>query len=93
MLELMYMYTVTVTSQGQITIPAKLRRELDLDRATLSVTRNDKGNIEFEKVPDLMNLYGALHSNRIQNKSYEQITKIEKKAIENAAVERYHRKK
>lgn len=87
------MYTVTVTSQGQITIPAKLRRELGLDRATLSVTKNENGNIEFEKVPDLMNLYGVLHGNRIRNKSYIEITKIEKEAIENAVVDRYHRKK
>ncbi|MDP4011386.1 MAG: hypothetical protein Q8P72_04125 [Candidatus Roizmanbacteria bacterium] len=86
-------YTATVTSQGQITIPAKLRRELDLDRATLSITKNSKGNIEIEKVPDLMNLYGALYDKRIRNKSYEQIAKIEKEAIEKAVVDRYHRKK
>ncbi|MDA1317373.1 MAG: hypothetical protein O3B87_05135 [bacterium] len=86
------MYTVTVTSQGQITIPAKLRRELDLDRATLSVTKNDKGNIEFEKIPDFLSLGGSLNKyakNINKGLSSEEIRKREKKAVEEGRIEDY----
>lgn len=95
MLKLMHMYTVTVTSQGQITIPAKLRRELDLDRAILSVTKNDKGNIEFEKVPDLLSLGGSLNKymkNVDKGLSSQEIIKREKEGINKAREDHYRKK-
>ncbi len=87
-------YTATVTSQGQITIPAKLRRELDLDRATISITKNDRGNIEFEKVPDLLSLGGSLNKyakNIDKGLSSQDIIRRDKKAIEEARKEDYER--
>ncbi|KKQ37195.1 MAG: hypothetical protein US54_C0041G0002 [Candidatus Roizmanbacteria bacterium GW2011_GWA2_37_7] len=88
----MYMYTATVTSQGQITIPAQLRRELDLDRATLSITKNNRGNIEFEKVPDFLALGGSLNKyakNINKELTEDEIIKKEKEAVAEAVAEEY----
>jgi AbrB family looped-hinge helix DNA binding protein len=87
-------YTVTVTSQGQITIPAKLRRELDLDRATLSITKNKDGNIEIEKVPDFLSLGGSLnkYAKKInKGLSDAEIHKREKEAVAEAVAEEYQK--
>jgi len=87
-------YTATVTSQGQITIPVKLRRELDLDRATISITKNDRGNIEFEKVPDLLSLGGSLNKyakNIDKGLSSQEVIKREKEAVAEAVAEEYKR--
>ena len=80
-------YTATVTSQCQITIPTKLRLELDLDRATISITKNDRGNIEFENIPDLPSLGGSLNKyakNVEKSLSSQDIIRRDKKAIEEA---------
>src|SRR3989344_8702394 len=85
-------YTATVTSQGQITIPAKLRRELNLDRATLSITKNDRGNIEFEKIPDLLSLGGSLNKyvkKELKGLSNDEIRKRENEAVDKARIEDY----
>ncbi len=57
-------YTVTITSQGQISIPIAIRRQLGLDtskRALVSVT--DK-KITIEPVKDFLELGGSLKTNK-----------------------------
>lgn len=58
------MYTVTITSQGQISIPIAIRRQLGLDilqKALVSVT--DK-KIIIEPVRDFLELGGSLKTNK-----------------------------
>lgn len=56
-------YLVTVTSQGQISIPAKLRRDLGLDNKKVLVSKeNDK--LVIEATRDFMELEGSLKTNK-----------------------------
>lgn len=56
-------YTVTITSQGQISIPAKIRRKFGLDKtkqATVSI-RDDE--IIIKPIKDFLDLKGSLKTN------------------------------
>lgn len=88
------LYTATVTSQGQITIPAKFRRELDLDRAIISVSQKDKETIEIKKIPTLLSLAGSLTKyakNIDKGLSSQEIIRRDKRAIDDARKKDYER--
>lgn len=87
-------YTATVTSQGQITIPISFRREINLDRAQITIKKNAKGNLEIEKIADILSLGGSLHKYAKINKgkTIDEIIKMENKAIGEAIEDRYRRK-
>ena len=53
-------YTVTITSQGQISIPAKLRRKLGLDKSKRALLREENGELVIKPVQDFMELGGSL---------------------------------
>lgn len=52
-------YTVSITSQGQISIPAKLRRKLGLDKNKKAFVSEEKGKIIIEPVKDFLELEGS----------------------------------
>ena len=54
-------YTVSITSQGQISIPAPLRRKLGLNKHKKALVREDQGRIVVEPVRDLLELRGSLN--------------------------------
>lgn len=56
-------YTVSITSQGQISIPAKIRRELGFDKTKKAFVSVEKGKITLEPVKDLLELRGSLKTN------------------------------
>lgn len=56
-------YTVTVTSQGQISIPAKIRRELGLDKTKQALVSLENKKIIIEPIKDLLELKGSLKTN------------------------------
>lgn len=56
-------YIVSITSQGQISIPAPLRRKLGLDRSKKALVSEQKGKILVEPVGDLLELKGSFKSN------------------------------
>jgi len=56
-------YTVTITSQGQISIPAKLRRKLGLEKNKKAIVTEDEGKIIIEPVKDLLELEGTFKTN------------------------------
>lgn len=81
--------TVQLTSQGQISIPSKMRKQLKIQapgRVTLTL-KNDR--IEVKPVVDILALGGVLHKYAIKNKSPEEIRKLEKEAIAQMYVESY----
>ena len=85
-------YTLNVTSQGQVSIPAKVRRLWGLiDRGQITLTLHGQNAI-VAPVPDLLSLGGSLHKYAIKGKSIEEIKKLERKGVEDAVVERYFRK-
>ncbi len=53
-------YTVTITSQGQISIPAKLRRKLGLDKSNKALIREENGELVVKPIKDFTELAGSL---------------------------------
>jgi len=83
------MYTVSITSQGQISIPAKFRREFGFDKKSKVIIRKKENNLVIEPVPDFMGLKGSLHKYAKKGISINKIIRMEEKVWEEAAVERY----
>ena len=58
------MYTVSITSQGQISIPAKFRKELGLDKKRKAIVRKEGKSLIVEPVRDFFDLKGSLKTNK-----------------------------
>lgn len=86
-------YTATVTSQGQITIPAKFRKILNLNKRGKVFVSLDNERILLEPVSDFMALGGSLHKYAKKNMPIEKIMELEEKAWEDAVVEKYGKRK
>lgn len=56
-------YMVSITSQGQISIPAPIRRKLGLDKSKKAVITEKDGKLLIEPVKDLLDLKGSLKTN------------------------------
>lgn len=56
-------YIVSITSQGQISIPIKFRRELGLDKKRKALISEEKGKLIIEPVKDFLELGGSLKTN------------------------------
>jgi len=54
--------TVSITSQGQVSIPAKMRRELGFSKTGKAVIYAENGKVVIEPVRDLLSLRGSLKS-------------------------------
>jgi AbrB family looped-hinge helix DNA binding protein len=52
-------YTVAITSQGQISIPAKIRRQLGLNKTMRAVVSSQGGKVIIEPVKDILELAGS----------------------------------
>lgn len=85
-------YTATVTSQGQITIPVQVRRILGLTPAKKTIITVEQDKMILEPEPDIMKLAGALHKYAMKNKPIGEIIKIEEEAVEEAVAQRYRNK-
>ncbi|MBI2039719.1 AbrB/MazE/SpoVT family DNA-binding domain-containing protein [Candidatus Microgenomates bacterium] len=57
-------YTVSITSQGQISIPAKLRRKLGFEKNRQAFIEEKDGKLVLEPVKDLLELRGSLKTNK-----------------------------
>ncbi len=58
------MYTVSITTQGQISIPAPLRRKLGLNTSTKAFVSEKDGKVVIEPIKDLLELGGSLKTNK-----------------------------
>lgn len=72
---------VSITSQGQITIPAAMRRRLALDKYKKASVQTEKGRIIVEPVPDLLSLGGLLKKKAMKDKGIEEIMQLEKQTV------------
>lgn len=54
---------VTVTSQGQITIPASMRKQLNLNNSKELILTFLNGKVTMEPTKDIYQLQGALENN------------------------------
>lgn len=80
---------VSLTRQGQISIPAKMLKMHKVkkpDKVMIKVV--DTGWL-VEPMPDIMSLGGALHKYAIKGKGIEEIMELEEQAIEMAMKDKY----
>lgn len=70
---------INITSQGQISIPAKLRKSLGFSKKI--IVRAFDNKIILEPVPDLLSMGGILESKAKKGKTIKEIIKEEKKAF------------
>jgi len=80
---------VSITSQGQIRIPAMMRRALALNKYNKANIRLDKRRIIIEPIPDIMELAGSLRAYAFKNKPIEAIIKLEEEAMAKAIAANY----
>ena len=80
-------YAVSITSQGQISIPAKLRKKFGLDKSGKVFVSEEIDRLVIEPVEDFLTLKGSLKSNKkpLSNKKLDGI-------VAEAAAEEYARK-
>ncbi len=79
---------VSITSQGQITIPAVFRRLLGLDQYRKALVRAENKRIVVEPIPDLMSLAGSLQ-NKAMKKNIDNIMKMEEEATSKLVAKKY----
>jgi bifunctional DNA-binding transcriptional regulator/antitoxin component of YhaV-PrlF toxin-antitoxin module len=61
----MYMQQyVTITSQGQITIPIAFRKKFGLDKATKAIIKADGDSVVIESIPDIRSLQGIFKTHK-----------------------------
>lgn len=82
-------YTATITSQGQITLPAKLRKQLGIEKNTQVTIHIEDNKMVIEQTPDFLSLYGAFHDKARTDLSPDEIMLLEDKAIDEARADRY----
>lgn len=58
------MQIVSITSQGQISIPAKMRRELGLNEKEQALVSVENGKVIVKPIKDLLDLRGSLKTNK-----------------------------
>ena len=53
-------YVVSITSQGQMSIPSQLRKEFGLNGGRKAMVKSEDGKIVVEPVPDFLSLKGSI---------------------------------
>lgn len=80
---------VSLTRQGQISIPAKMLAKFGKNRPTKVIVKAVDNGWLVEPIPDILSLGGALHKYALKGKTLEEILELEEKAISDAVVEDY----
>lgn len=84
---------VSITSQGQITIPAFMRRLLNLSEYNKALVQTKKNKIIIEPVPDILNLGGLLKDKALKGRTFDQVIKLEERAVSTGIAKKYSFKK
>lgn len=58
------MYTVTITNQGQMTIPAKARKAIGLSKRQKAFISVEGNSLRITAVEDLLDLAGSIKTNK-----------------------------
>ena len=72
---------VTITDQGQITIPASMRRAISLDLYNKAMVKIEDKMITVEPIVDLLSLGGMLINKSKKQKNIDKIIELEEKTI------------
>lgn len=57
-------YTVSITSQGQLSLPAKIRKELGFSKNNRAIVSVKDGKVIIEPVKDFFELGGSLKTTK-----------------------------
>lgn len=80
---------MSITSQGQISIPIDIRRVLGLEKFKKAFVKVEDNRIIVEPIPDLLELGGSLKEYAIKGKRINEIIELEEKAMGEAIEEKY----
>jgi len=80
---------VSITSQGQITIPALIRHQLGLDKYKKAIVNIEGSKVVIKPIPNIMDLAGILNNKAVKNKNIQAIIKIEKNAVAQAIIKKH----
>jgi len=72
---------VTITDQGQITIPASMRRAMSFDQYNKALVKTEDKKIVIEPIVDLLSLGGMLINKSKKQKNIDKIIELEEKTI------------
>ena len=72
---------VTITDQGQITIPASMRRAISLNLYNKAMVKIEDKMITVEPIIDLLSLGGILINKSKKQKNIDKIIELEEKTI------------
>lgn len=72
---------VTITDQGQITIPASMRRAISLNLYNKALVKIENKTIVVEPIVDLLSLGGALMDKSKKNVDIDKIIELEEESI------------
>jgi len=57
-------YTVSITSQGQISIPAPIRRKLGMNKFRKALVTEKEGRVTIEPFRDFLELQGSVKTDK-----------------------------
>jgi len=80
-------YTVSITSQGQINIPVKIRRELGLSKNSKATVSVRNGEMLIRPVKDFLELRGSLKTDK-KSLSNEELHELFAQEMGKEAVEK-----
>lgn len=72
---------VTITDQGQITIPASMRRAISLNLYNKALVKTEDKKIVVEPIVDLISLGGIIERKAKKQKDIDAIIKLEEETI------------
>jgi len=84
---------VSITSQGQITIPARIRKLLGLNKYPKATVHTENKKIIIEPIPNILTMGGLLKKKAIKEKTINEIIKLEEGAVSKAISKKHLRKK
>lgn len=73
---------VSITSQGQITLPASIRRLFNLDKYKKALVKAESSRIIVEPIEDITTLAGVLREKAIKKRKIADIIKLEEQKIQ-----------
>lgn len=73
---------VSITSQGQITLPASIRRLFNLDKYKKALVKAESSRIIVEPIEDITTLAGVLKEKAIKKRKITDIIKLEEQKIQ-----------
>ena len=80
---------VSITSQGQITIPVKFREKLNFKPGSMIVAKIESEKLTFTKSNDIFQRLGVHKKSAIKGKNFDEILAIEEAAQADSVFEKF----